>query len=300
MNTKDQPDPSPQPVAAARLQASPAAPGAEASAPDATTALHPPDGTAGVLEKGGNGGDGKNLGGNASDLGKGGGAPGMAQFDQFRWLEIEYQKAADRYDNIYKSYWSTFSYTGAISAAILAFGGNQFSVPFTIVLACFPPVFWYWASALPLDRYGDQAAERLKQLEALVRGLFGSATNVGGQPTLLGPCMFTQFERRKDPNQRPADPPKWGSSWQEWLAALPLPRIRANPLRVRAVVNFAAVWVHLAFISALGWWLVTGAWIAKPKTEPQPTVTIDVGKNLEGVLRDGLKLPPRPQGPGSP
>jgi hypothetical protein len=50
---------------------------------------------------------------------------------------LEYQKAADRYENIYRSMWTIFSYLTAIAAGLLAFGSDTIE-PYALVLDHLP------------------------------------------------------------------------------------------------------------------------------------------------------------------
>jgi hypothetical protein len=81
--------------------------------------------------------------------------------------KMEYKLAAERYENIFKAIWQNFSYMSAISGAVLAFGGDhlRLQLHFLWFIVCLPLVFWYWATYEPLNRYGDEAEERLKALE---------------------------------------------------------------------------------------------------------------------------------------
>jgi len=83
--------------------------------------------------------------------------------------KMEYELTAARYENIFKAIWQNFSYMTAISGAVLAFGGNRFQPNFLWFLVCLPLVFWFLATYLPLDRYGDMSSVRLKEIEGIFK-----------------------------------------------------------------------------------------------------------------------------------
>lgn len=79
--------------------------------------------------------------------------------------KLEYERAAIRYEDIYKAVWQIFSYLTAISAALLAFGGDRLQQNLFFFLVCVPLVFWFWATYWPLNKYGDLCLDRLVDLE---------------------------------------------------------------------------------------------------------------------------------------
>lgn len=85
---------------------------------------------------------------------------------------LEYQKAAERYENIYRSIWTIFSYLTAVAAGILAFGSDRFEPHALICIAAIPLLFWFLTTYLPLDRYGNGTAKRLRDLESLLNERF--------------------------------------------------------------------------------------------------------------------------------
>lgn len=92
------------------------------------------------------------------------------------WFELkrlEYEKAAERYDNIYRALWQNFSYMAALSAGILTFGAGKIDDDFLFVaLALTPLVFWLIANFLPMDHYGDATRTRLKAIEEDINSLY--------------------------------------------------------------------------------------------------------------------------------
>ncbi|HEX8456658.1 MAG TPA: hypothetical protein VF656_04985 [Pyrinomonadaceae bacterium] len=108
--------------------------------------------------------------------------------------KVEYEKAVERYLDIYKSIWTNFSYMSIVAGGILTFGSQIFSVKETsILLASIPLFFWYFATYLPLNKYGDQTAERLVEIEAIVNWKFQTQLN-----------HFTKFGLRTES--------KWGKT----------------------------------------------------------------------------------------
>jgi hypothetical protein len=93
---------------------------------------------------------------------------------RFQLYRLEYEKAAERYENVYRSMWTIFSYLTAIAAGLLAFGAERIEPHALICLAALPLVFWFWTTYLPLDRYGNGAVARLAELEGLLNERFGA------------------------------------------------------------------------------------------------------------------------------
>ena len=91
---------------------------------------------------------------------------------------LEYQKAAERYDNIYRSMWTIFSYLTAVAAGILAFGADKrIEWHALICIAAIPLLFWFWTTYMPLDRYGNKVLNRLGQIERLLNSNFHTTLN---------------------------------------------------------------------------------------------------------------------------
>jgi hypothetical protein len=81
---------------------------------------------------------------------------------------LEYQKAAERYDNIYRSIWTIFSYMTVVAGGFLAFGADRIEPHALICIASIPLLFWLLTTYLPLDRYGTQVIKRLGQIECIL------------------------------------------------------------------------------------------------------------------------------------
>lgn len=86
--------------------------------------------------------------------------------------KLEYEKAAERYENIYRSMWTIFSYLTAVAAGILTFGGGRIERYALICMAAGPLLFWFWTTYLPLDRYGNATVNRLCEIEHLLNARF--------------------------------------------------------------------------------------------------------------------------------
>jgi hypothetical protein len=76
----------------------------------------------------------------------------------------EYNKTADRYENIYKAIWQIFSYMSFVTAGILTFGGKDYR-SLTITVAMVPLMFWYLTTFIPMDHYGHQNGLYLDMLK---------------------------------------------------------------------------------------------------------------------------------------
>lgn len=87
-------------------------------------------------------------------------------------LKLEYEKAADRYQEIYRSMWTIFSYLSAVSAGVLAYGLDKIETSALFAITPIPLFFWFTTTYLPLDRYGNKVLERLASMENLAGTLF--------------------------------------------------------------------------------------------------------------------------------
>jgi hypothetical protein len=95
----------------------------------------------------------------------------------FQLYKLEYEKAAERYDNIYRSIWTIFSYMTAIAGGIFAFGPGKIEHHALICVAFAPLLFWLFTTYLPLDRYGTKVIKRLGQIEGILNKEFGVELN---------------------------------------------------------------------------------------------------------------------------
>lgn len=88
------------------------------------------------------------------------------------FLRLEYEKAAERYENIYRAIWQNFSYMVVVAGGILTFGAKQLDPPVLYFMALTPLVFWLVATFLPLDHYGDELRARLRQIEREINKVY--------------------------------------------------------------------------------------------------------------------------------
>lgn len=95
--------------------------------------------------------------------------------DRLDLYKMEYEHCVARYRNIYEEMWKIFSYLAAISAGMLVFGREHFSVGITTAISMLPLLFWFLGVFLPLDRYGQSTLDRLAALECqLTKPPFGA------------------------------------------------------------------------------------------------------------------------------
>jgi hypothetical protein len=92
-------------------------------------------------------------------------------------LKLEYEKAADRYQEIYRSMWTIFSYLSAVSAGVLAVGFDKVNTSALFAIASIPLIFWFTTTYLPLDRYGNKVLDRLSRMELQAETQFHFAMN---------------------------------------------------------------------------------------------------------------------------
>lgn len=122
--------------------------------------------------------------------------------EEFEFLKLEYEKAAERYNNIYQSVWTIFSYMSAVSAGLIAFGADRLSNDGLVVLASIPLVFWFWSTYLPLDRYGNRTLSALKDIEDIATSKF-QAKYAYFSPfaSATHSVVMRYFSDRKDPKK---------------------------------------------------------------------------------------------------
>jgi len=92
-----------------------------------------------------------------------------------KWFELkqlEYDKAADRYDNIYQAVWRNFSYMAVLAGGILTFAAKDLDPAVAYCLALTPLAFWFIATFLPMDHYGDETRKRLSTIEDEINRIY--------------------------------------------------------------------------------------------------------------------------------
>ena len=109
----------------------------------------------------------------------------------FELLKLEYEKGADRYENIYRAIWQNFSYAVAVGAALLTFAATKLRIDFLQFVALSPVVFWFVATFIPMNRYGELTRARLRQIEREINLVFFNAEDARRHG--LGFRHFTSF-----------------------------------------------------------------------------------------------------------
>ena len=110
---------------------------------------------------------------------------------KFELYKLEYERAAIRYEDIYKAVWQIFSYMTAISGAFLAFGGDRFQQNLFWFLASAPLVYWFWGTYVPLNTYGTDVGRRLCAIETQLNKDYHVRLD-----------HYCSFEKRKTPKGR--------------------------------------------------------------------------------------------------
>jgi len=118
--------------------------------------------------------------------------------------KMEYERCAQRYDDLYKAAWTNFSYIALIAGAILTFGRESFMTELSIFLATLPLLFWWIATFEPLNRYGDHVHSRAVNIEKLLNEVvkFGSTERLSADDKeelerAKGLRHFQEFEQRR-------------------------------------------------------------------------------------------------------
>ncbi|PWT79777.1 MAG: hypothetical protein C5B58_12895 [Acidobacteria bacterium] len=119
----------------------------------------------------------------------------MSEDDKARleFWKTEYEKAAERYENIYKALWQNFQYLALVSAAILTFGKDSLPAGMIMLLAGLPVLFWFVAQYIPMDRYGVAARDRLAEIESEFNDYF--ANNPGKSKITPNFRHYTEFSK---------------------------------------------------------------------------------------------------------
>jgi len=110
--------------------------------------------------------------------------------------KMEYERCAQRYNDLYNAAWTNFSYMALVAGGILSFGGVRFVTPFTAFLACLPLLFWWLATFEPLNRYGDHVETQILKIEKALNALsISRLTNVPDEAR-KGLTHFEDFAKR--------------------------------------------------------------------------------------------------------
>jgi hypothetical protein len=165
-----------------------------------------------------------------------------------RLYELEYKTGVKRHDDIYKSMWTNFSYMAILAGGILTFGKDRVPVEWIAILACLPLLFWFWASFLPLDRYGNLVAKRITEIERVLNKSYfekivdASLLENNNDETKLrnGLFLYTDFERRKQVNKE-----------NIFVRLLKLVRNPRENIRVIHSISFFSFILHVFFFGLL-------------------------------------------------
>lgn len=87
---------------------------------------------------------------------------------RFEIYKLEYQIAAERYENIYKAIWQNFSYMAILAGGILTFGAKALPLFWIGALSITPLLFWFTATYLPMDHYARSARKRAAEIEEII------------------------------------------------------------------------------------------------------------------------------------
>jgi hypothetical protein len=87
---------------------------------------------------------------------------------RFEVYKLEYQIAAERYENIYKAIWQNFSYMAILAGGILTFGAKALPLFLVGALSITPLLFWFMATYLPMDHYARSARKRAAEIEEVI------------------------------------------------------------------------------------------------------------------------------------
>jgi hypothetical protein len=110
--------------------------------------------------------------------------------------KMEYERCAQRYNDLYNAAWTNFSYMALVAGGILSFGGSRFVTPFTAFLACLPLLFWWLATFEPLNRYGDHVETQILKIEKALNALSISQLKGVADEARKGLTHFEDFAKR--------------------------------------------------------------------------------------------------------
>jgi hypothetical protein len=110
--------------------------------------------------------------------------------------KMEYERCAQRYNDLYNAAWTNFSYMALVAGGILSFGGARFVTPFTAFLACLPLLFWWLATFEPLNRYGDHVETQILKIEKALNALSISKLKDVADEARKGLTHFEDFAKR--------------------------------------------------------------------------------------------------------
>jgi hypothetical protein len=148
----------------------------------------------------------------------------------FELYKLEYEKAAERYDNIYQSAWTIFSYITVAAGGVLAFGGKWFSPGLLVIFILVPLIFWYMAVFGPANKYGDQVIDRLSEIETALNAKYSTSLD-----------HYSKFKRAREEDEALSGAPEQLRTLQTFLEGQ----------RVRTVVRMFLLIIAIAVLLSL-------------------------------------------------
>lgn len=199
---------------------------------------------------------------------KPGAAPPGSEKDKLEAYKLEYEKCAQRYDDVYKAAWTNFSYMAIVAGAILTFGGDRFLPELSAFLACLPLLFWWLASFEPLNKYGDQVIDRLSRIELILTEMYALDTLTPEETASLaghkGLRHFRSFKSRE--KESVAIPPS--KKFRCTLAIIIFAGLLRLGLKISGIMQFNVLidstLVTLVLISIVGWPFVESNHFERP------------------------------------
>lgn len=176
------------------------------------------------------------------------------------YQKIEYEDASKRYQNIYQSIWQNFSYMAALAAGILTFASDSLALPLAACIALTPLIFWFLATYIPLDHYGQKIRKRLSIIETNINLVLPDRAHLG---------HYIEFSNNESDQQ--------GSNiFVEVLSHIvcvnPKNGTQITPWRVRQIV-------YLGGRCCIFWWIVflvfSGMhYFGSPESPPSPILKL--------------------------
>jgi hypothetical protein len=104
-------------------------------------------------------------------------------------LQHAYTRCTTRYNEIYTSVWTIFSFLAAGAGILVGFSKDSDRPWLSVVAAAFVILAWYVVLFCPLNRYGNQVAAEAARLEDEINTRFFAGTRAFQ--------MFSNFAQRK-------------------------------------------------------------------------------------------------------
>ncbi len=174
-------------------------------------------------------------------------------------FRLEYEKAAERYQEIYRSMWAIFSYLSVVSAGVIGLGIDKVQLSPLAIAATSPLLFWFWSTYLPLDRYGDKVLRRLAHLEEKASSLFGFEMN-----------------HYKGAVEKSAKHSIVESLWEGWCAKSFWTVFRKQVTRARFVIWVCFLGLQIAWFAAGISFIRSGGVVRLESSSVAPSQTISI------------------------